>query len=111
MEVLGIAADAKVAGRSRFSGSRDKREANRGCRIGYPYTCTKEGIAWEVTIARPGKATLAKRDRERAKQARQKEKEARRAARKANKAARPASPDGQDPDLAGLTWGPQPPLF
>jgi len=97
-----------------FNGSRDKPEANRGCRIRCPSSasnCIKEGIAREVTIARPGKATLAKRDRERAKQARQKEKEARRAERKANKAARPASPDGQDPDLVGLTWGPQAPLF
>ncbi|TLY38684.1 MAG: hypothetical protein E6K60_00300 [Nitrospirae bacterium] len=63
-------------------------------------------------MARPGKATLAKRDRERAKQAKQKEKEARRAQRKEEKSAIPPRPkDGEDPDLAGLVPGPQAPLF
>jgi len=42
----------------------------------------------------------------------QKEKEARREQRKAEKIARPASTtDGEDPDLAGLVWGPQEPLY
>ena len=68
---------------------------------------------WEVRIPRPGKATLAKRDRERAKQAKQKEKEERRAQRKAEKAAipPPRRDGGEDPDLAGMVPGPQPPLF
>lgn len=66
----------------------------------------------EAPIARPGKTTLAKRDREKAKQAKQREKEARRAVRKAEKANRPDGPtDGADPDLAGLFCGPQPPLY
>ena len=67
----------------------------------------------EVPISRPGKATLAKRDRERAKHAKQQEKEARRAQRKAEKVAnpRPKDRDGEDPDLAGMRPGPQPPLF
>lgn len=67
----------------------------------------------EVPISRPGKATLAKRDRERAKHAKQQEKEARRAQRKAEKVANPRPKDieGEDPDLAGMRPGPQPPLF
>ena len=41
-----------------------------------------------------------------------KEKEAKRALRKAEKAARGSQPDGgEDPDLAGLRWGPQAPLY
>lgn len=38
-----------------------------------------------------------------------KEKEAKRALRKQEK--REPSQDGEDPDLAGLQWGPQPPLY
>jgi hypothetical protein len=71
--------------------------------------------AKEAPIPRPGKATLAKRARERAKQAKQKEKEVRRAQRKEEKKTLPrpdARPDdGEDPDLAGMTPGPQAPLF
>jgi hypothetical protein len=69
--------------------------------------------AREATIPRPGKATLAKRDRERAKQAKQKEKEERRAQRKAEKSLTPVvkRDDGEDPDLAGMVPGPQAPLF
>jgi len=40
-----------------------------------------------------------------------KEKEAKRALRKAEKAARGSHSDGEDPDLAGLRWGPQAPLY
>lgn len=40
-----------------------------------------------------------------------KEKEAKRALRKAEKGVRAPHPEGEDPDLAGLRWGPQPPLF
>ncbi len=39
------------------------------------------------------------------------EKEAKRALRKAEKRERGAAPEGEDPDLAGLRWGPQPPLY
>ncbi|TRZ99795.1 MAG: hypothetical protein D4R81_08845 [Nitrospiraceae bacterium] len=65
-------------------------------------------------MPRPGKATLAKRDRERAKQAKQKEKEERRVQRKTEKADKAETPrplDGEDPDLAGMRPGPQEPLF
>jgi hypothetical protein len=62
-------------------------------------------------MPRPGKATLAKRDRERAKQIKQREKEARRAQRKANKEPVPRPVDGEDPDLAGMVPGPQAPLY
>ncbi|MEW6543198.1 MAG: hypothetical protein AB1411_06255 [Nitrospirota bacterium] len=62
-------------------------------------------------MARPGKATLAKRARERGKQVKRIEKEARRAQRKEEKLARPRPDDGEDPDLAGLRPGPQAPLY
>jgi len=39
------------------------------------------------------------------------DKEARRAQRKAEKADRHPPVDGEDPDLNGLRWGPQAPLF
>ena len=41
----------------------------------------------------------------------QREKEERRAQRKAEKSTRPPAQDGEDPDLAGLHWGPQEPLY
>jgi hypothetical protein len=40
-----------------------------------------------------------------------KEKEAKRALRKAEKPQRNDTPEGEDPDLAGLRWGPQAPLY
>jgi hypothetical protein len=40
-----------------------------------------------------------------------KEKEAKRALRKSEKRERGLTPDGEDPDLAGLRWGPQAPLY
>jgi hypothetical protein len=66
--------------------------------------------AEEVTIPRPAKATQAKRNREIQRQTRNKEKEERRAQRKAEKPNTPRS-DDEDPDLAGIVAGPQPPLF
>jgi hypothetical protein len=41
----------------------------------------------------------------------QREKEERRAQRKAEKTDRRPAKDGEDPDLAGLHWGPQAPLY
>ena len=67
--------------------------------------------AEEDTIGRAGKTTLAKRDREKALQMNRREKEAKRALRKAEKAAKADTPEGEDPDLAGLRWGPQEPLY
>ncbi len=67
--------------------------------------------AKEDTIGRPGKATLTKRNRERNQQLKRRDKEARRAQRKAEKVDRRPLIEGEDPDLAGLQWGPQDPLF
>ena len=50
----------------------------------------------------------AKRQRERNKQEKQREKEQRRQARRAEAPTRPAVP-GEDPDIAGIIPGPQPP--
>ena len=41
----------------------------------------------------------------------QRDKEERRAQRKADKPDRQPTKDGEDPDLAGLHWGPQAPLY
>lgn len=71
-----------------------------------PFHANREG-----SIARPGKTTLAKRDREKRKQMKQREKEARREQRKTEKADRRPHAEGEDPDLAGLRWGPQEPLY
>lgn len=65
----------------------------------------------EDAIGKPAKTTLAKRDREKAKQMKQREKEARREQRKAEKVERRPNAEGEDPDLAGLHWGPQEPLY
>ncbi|WP_447978328.1 hypothetical protein [Candidatus Nitrospira bockiana] len=46
-----------------------------------------------------------------AKQTKQREKAARRAQRKEEKKITPRREDGDDPDLAGLKWGPQDPLY
>ena len=71
------------------------------------YNSDKEG---ELTIPpKDIKAAMAKRSRELAKQAKRKEKEERRALRKADKT-NPQS-DEEDPDLAGIIPGPQPPLM
>jgi hypothetical protein len=67
---------------------------------------TKEDI-----IARAGKTTMAKRDREKSLQTKRKEKEEKRAQRKGEKDDRTSIPGGEDPDLEGLQWGPQPPLY
>lgn len=67
--------------------------------------------AEEGFIGRGGKTTSAKRDREKSLQNVRKEKDAKRALRKAEKDARPVTGDGEDPDLAGLQWGPQEPLY
>ncbi len=63
-------------------------------------------------MARPGPATHAKRQRERAKQEKRKAKQERRALRKEEKAQRAAelSNTDEDPDLEGIVPGPQEPL-
>lgn len=53
--------------------------------------------------------TFLKREREKAKKEKQMQKSARRAEAAARKAAAPARHDGEDPDIAGIQLGPQPP--
>jgi hypothetical protein len=60
-------------------------------------------------MARPGPASFTKRKRETDKRAKREAKMAQRAERRALKAQRPPRVDGQDPDLAGIRPGPQPP--
>jgi hypothetical protein len=62
-------------------------------------------------MAGPGKTTNGKRDRERARQQKQREKEAQRVQRQANKRTPGRTSEVEDPDLAGLRWGPQEPLY
>ena len=63
-------------------------------------------------MGRPNQATQAKRQRERAKQEKQQDKAVERAQRKEHKKLSRDNPDGstyEDPDLAGIVPGPQPP--
>jgi hypothetical protein len=53
--------------------------------------------------------TFAKRQREQNQKDRAREREARRAERKAKKATPRVGDDGEDPDIAGIVPGPQPP--
>ena len=62
-------------------------------------------------MGKPTKVTQAKRNREQAKRMKRQEKEERRALRKTQSPDRPQVLDGEDPDLAGLRCGPQPPLY
>lgn len=86
----------------------EERPNNRSwsSRDGRPAESAREGL-----IGRGGKTTSAKRDREKALQNVRKEKDAKRVMRKAEKDAKPVTHDGEDPDLAGLQWGPQEPLY
>ena len=62
-------------------------------------------------MAKRGPITFAKRQREREKQEKRKLKLERRAQRKEEKASRPTRSDfEEDPDIAGIVPGPQPPL-
>jgi hypothetical protein len=54
--------------------------------------------------------TILKREREKQKRERQQKKSERRAEAKARKADGPAPLDGEDPDIAGIRPGPQPPI-
>jgi len=56
-----------------------------------------------------GRPTVSKRQKELARQQRQREKAERRAQRAAERASRPDVSDGEDPDIAGIVPGPQPP--
>ena len=59
-------------------------------------------------MARNARPTAAKREREKALNERRKEKEARRRDAKERLSTKPDSPDGEDPDIAGIKLGPQP---
>ena len=59
----------------------------------------------------PNKRYKNKRDREKALQEKRKEKIARRTLRKEEKASQPLLPGAEDPDLVGITLGPQPPAM
>jgi hypothetical protein len=61
-------------------------------------------------MAMTGRPSINKRNREQAKREKQQEKAARRAARAQDKNSRGNSADGEDPDIAGIVPGPQPPL-
>lgn len=54
--------------------------------------------------------TPAKRQKEKNRQDKQRDKDARREQRKLERANRPNSQEGEDPDIAGIVPGPQPPL-
>jgi hypothetical protein len=58
-------------------------------------------------VQKPG---ANKRQKERARQEKQREKDASRAERRKNQPARPDVSPGEDPDLAGIVAGPQPPV-
>ncbi len=61
-------------------------------------------------MAKSGRLTQTKRNRERTKQERQQEKQEKRAIRGEQKKERDLlAADGVDPDLAGIVAGPQPP--
>ena len=55
------------------------------------------------------KPTFLKKEREKARRERQQKKMARRAETAARHAAAPRPTDGEDPDIAGIRLGPQPP--
>ncbi len=55
------------------------------------------------------RTTFLKREREKARRERQQKKSERRAEASARKAATPDTPEGEDPDIAGIVPGPQPP--
>lgn len=58
----------------------------------------------------PPSPGATKRQKELARQQKQTEKAAKRVLRKKEKAERPARGEGEDPDIAGIIPGPQPPL-
>jgi len=59
-------------------------------------------------VANRTRPTLEKRAKERARQEKRKQKDERRATAKSQRAANPRPGDGEDPDIAGITPGPQP---
>jgi hypothetical protein len=62
----------------------------------------------EALVANRTRPTLEKRAKERARQEKRKAKDERRANAKAQRAANPRRAGDEDPDIAGITPGPQP---
>jgi hypothetical protein len=62
----------------------------------------------EAYVANRTRPTLEKRAKERARQEKRKQKDERRAQSKAQRAANPRREGEEDPDIAGITPGPQP---
>ena len=62
-----------------------------------------------TAMAKTSRPTAQKRAREKAQQERQKEKQQRRAEARERKANAPVATGDEDPDLAGMRPGPQPP--
>ena len=60
-------------------------------------------------MARASRGPFAKRQKELARIERQREKQAKKLEAKERKAAEPGAAEGEDPDLAGIQLGPQPP--
>jgi hypothetical protein len=56
-----------------------------------------------------GRQGADKRNKERARQQKQRDKANNRAMKKNEKDSRPVGPPGEDPDIAGIVPGPQPP--
>jgi hypothetical protein len=59
-------------------------------------------------MAKSSRPTMKKREKEKARQERQKQKDARRIEAKERKASALPRAEGEDPDIAGITAGPQP---
>lgn len=62
-------------------------------------------------MATNGRPSINKRNREQARREKHQAKAERRAQRAVERQNRPAGDEGEDPDLAGIIPGPQPPLF
>lgn len=58
-----------------------------------------------------GRPTFSKRNREQARVEKRLAKEQRRDQRASARKERPSSPEGEDPDIAGIVPGPQPPIW
>lgn len=63
-----------------------------------------------MAVAGSRRPTIMKRQRERDRAERRRQKTERRAQRKVERLARAPTKPGEDPDLAGIVPGPQPPL-
>ena len=59
-------------------------------------------------MANSGRPSVNKRNREQARKERTQEKAQQRSVRTAQRQTKGDAPAGEDPDLAGITWGPQP---